>query len=520
MRKTARTFSMRQPEIALALTIVCAGLGSCATSSLDMAPTRPDKPWTPPTQANGEIVPGAKPQPAPSSSYVLPSNAELADPPPPLLVRQDKSYALPELIDIAETNNPVTRTAWNAARNVALAEGIAESTYLPRLSASVITGYQTSNGQNTALGFNLGSAGENAHGTIAVISLEWLLFDFGERNALIEAAKQASVISNIAFTAAHQQVIYDVSVAFYQNAAARERLQTAQQSLRNAQRVQAAAEDRYKHGIGTVVETAQARQSTAQAQLILVQSSGASTDAYLKLISAMGISPLTQIKIASVGGRRLSAPMYDSVEHIIREALARRPDVLSAFAAQKASEANIKAAEAEFLPKFFLTGNGAYNNGSLDVTAIPAVGQQLPTVNLTNNQLNATVLAGVTVPLYDGGTRLAALKQAQATADNANLALLRTRDEAVRQIVLADNALHTSLAAYSASVQLAAAAQTTFDAALAAYRNGVGSITDATLAETQLLQAENARSDAYSTALSAAATLALAAGALGSVPEQ
>jgi outer membrane protein TolC len=45
----------------------------------------------------------------------------------------------------------------------------------------------------------------------------------------------------------------------------------------------------------------------------------------------------------------------------------------------------------------------------------------------------------------------------------------------------------------------------------AAYRSGVGSITDLTLAETELLQARNAHADACSTALSAAATLALAA---------
>ncbi len=512
---------MRRPEFVIAFSIFCAGLGGCATSSLDIAPNRPDKPWTPATSANGQIVPGAKPLPAtPDSTYVLPSNAELSDPPPPLLLRHDKSYSLAELIDIAETNNPVTRTAWNAARTVALAEGIAESTYLPRLSASVITGYQTSNTQNSALGFDLGRNDENLHGTVSVVSMEWLLFDFGEREAIVAAAKQASIISNIAFTAAHQQVIYDVSVAFYQNAAARERLETARQSLRNAQKVQAAAEDRFKHGIGTVVETAQARQATAQAQLLLVQSSGAAKDSYLRLISAMGISPLTDINVASVGGRRLSAPMYGSVEQVIRDSLARRPDILTAFAAEKASEANIRASEAEFMPKFFVAGNGAYNTGDLNVTAVPSIGQQLPTVNLSNNQLNATILGGVTFPLYDGGMRLAQLKQAQANADNANLALLRTRDEAVRQIVLADNALHTSLAAYSASVQLAKAAQTTFDAALAAYRSGVGSITDSTLAETQLLQAQNARSDAYSTALSAAATLALAAGALGHAPQQ
>jgi hypothetical protein len=48
--------------------------------------------------------------------------------------------------------------------------------------------------------------------------------------------------------------------------------------------------------------------------------------------------------------------------------------------------------------------------------------------------------------------------------------------------------------------------------------NGVGSITDATVAESQLLQAKNASTDAYSASLSAAATLALAVGALGSAP--
>jgi outer membrane protein len=93
------------------------------------------------------------------------------------------------------------------------------------------------------------------------------------------------------------------------------------------------------------------------------------------------------------------------------------------------------------------------------------------------------------------------------------------REDGVQQIVLANNRLRTSLSAHSASQALETAAQTTFDSALAAYRNGVGSITDLTIAQTQLLQAGNATTDAYSTALSAAATLALATGALGTAPE-
>jgi outer membrane protein len=222
--------------------------------------------------------------------------------------------------------------------------------------------------------------------------------------------------------------------------------------------------------------------------------------------------------VADISDRKLPSDLSGSLEPVIADALARRPDVLTAYAAQRASEENVRAARAEFLPKFFLSATGSYNTGHLDVTSIPSVGDQSPTLNLTNHGFGNTILAGLTVPIFDGGTRAARLKQARAKADNAATELIRTQEEAVRQIVLAANTLRTSLSAYDASSALASAAQTTFDAALAAYHNGVGPITDVTLAESQLLQANTASSDAYSAALSSAATFALAAGTLGSAP--
>ena len=498
-------------HIALALTPVL--LTACATSSIEMAPERPDRPWVAGTNAAGEIIPGEKagPEQKAGATFTLPPNSELAGLPPPFPLEPNHVYSLAELIDIAESNNPLTRTAWNKAREVALAAGIAKSTYLPRLTAAAIGGYQLAQ-----IGGPLGNTITNQlHGTISLLSFEWLLFDFGERDALVEAANQASVISNIGFTGAHQKLIYDVSLAFYANAAARARVGNAVQSLKNAQSVQAAAEDRMKRGIGTVVEVAQARQATAQARLVKIQAAGAAQNAYLTLISAIGISPLTQIDVADVSDRKLSPEMEATVEEVISTALARRPDILAAYAAQKASLANARAAEAEFLPKIFVSGTGSYNNGTLSVSGIPAAGNLSPVYNLSGKNFGAIVFAGIAVPVYDGGTRAAILEQAQTKSENAGLALSRTRDEAVREIVLANNALRTSLSAHKAATAVASAAKTTFGAALAAYSNGVGSITDATMAETQLLQATNTLTDAYSTALSAAATLALAAGSLG-----
>jgi outer membrane protein len=520
---------MRRPIVSIAFVLLSLPLAGCATSALDMAPDRPDAPWTAATGPDGEIVAGERvsPEQPHDTTYVLPSNRNVAGSPPPASdLERRRPYTLPELIDIAQSTNPATRNAWNDARNAALAAGIAESTFLPLVSAGIVEGYQTSHNETSALGTSM-TNDVTAKGNISVVSIQWLLFDFGERSALVDVAKQGSAISNIAFTAAHQQVIYNVSLAFYANAAARARRASAVESLRDAEEVQTAAQNRYKQGIGTVVEVAQARQAAAAARLERVQAEGAAQNAYLALVSAMGISPMTRLMITDISRRKLSASMTVPVERIVSAALARRPDVLSGYAAQQASLANLRAAQAEFFPKIFLAATGTRLSGGLNVTAIPGIGQQVPIVNLPANQvgvsetqLGATALIGATVPLYDGGSRAALLEQARDKVDKAGTTLTQIRNEAVRQIVVAGNTLKTSLSAYTAATALASAAQTTFNAALVAYRNGVGSISDVTTAERQLLAAKNAATDAYSTAFSAAATLALSTGTLGSAPSE
>jgi outer membrane protein len=520
---------MRRPAALVALVLVSLPLAGCAISALNMAPDRPDAPWVPATGPDGEIAGGERgpPDQPNNTNYVLPSNRNLAAIPPPASdLERRRPYTLPELIDIAQSNNPVTRNAWNDARNAALAAGIAESTFLPLVSAGIVQGWQKSHNEFSTLGANV-TNDVTAKGNIEVLSAQWLLFDFGERAALVNVAKQGSTIANIAFTAAHQQVIYNVSLAFYANAAAHAHLATAMKSFRDAENVQTAAEDRYKRGIGTVVEAAQTKQATAEAQLERIQAEGASQNSYLALISAMGISPMTRLTIADVSQRRLPPSLTAPIESFVSEALARRPDVLTGYASVQASLAGLHAAQAEFLPKVFASATGTRLSGSLDITAIPGIDQQLPIVNLPGNQLgvstrqnSGTALVGATMPLYDGGSRAALLEQARDRVDKAETTLTQIRNEAARQIVVARNTLKTSLSAYSASTALATAAQTTFNAALTAYGNGVGSITDVTLAERQLLVAKNAATDAYSTALSAAATLALAGGVLGSAPPQ
>ncbi|WP_454766283.1 TolC family protein [Cupriavidus campinensis] len=510
---------MRKPEsLAIPLTLAAMTLAGCATSSLELAPPEPDRPWLPAATASGEIVPGAASKPAPgirSSDYTLPANAALASIPPAAALDAGHAYALPELIDMAESTNPLTRIAWNDARNAALAAGIARSSYLPYISAAAMGGYQNGHGSTST---PLGSLGTNAstHGAVSVLSLQWLLFDFGERGGIVDAAEQMSIAANIAFSAVHQKIVHDVSVAFYRYQAARSRAGTVQQAMRNADAVLAAATARYQRGIGTVVEVAQATQNRAQTNLAMVQAQGAETDAYLALVNAIGISPLSRPQIALMPQRPLSPALRSSIEQIVEAAIARRPDVLGAYAVERANQAKVKAAEAGFMPKVFLSAFTSYASGGSSITAIPPIGQQPPTVNLNGYRYGASAFLGVTVPIYDGGLRSAVLAQARNDADSASARLTRAKEESVRQIVVSQSALESSLAAYDAARALAQASQTTYDAAFAAYRKGVGSVTEANLAQNQLLLAQNASADAYSGALSAAAALALATGAIGS----
>lgn len=76
---------MGRPVALIAPVILFLQLAGCATSALVLAPDRPDAPWTPATNPDGEILAGerAPTEQSPNNNYVLPSNSNLAAVPSP-----------------------------------------------------------------------------------------------------------------------------------------------------------------------------------------------------------------------------------------------------------------------------------------------------------------------------------------------------------------------------------------------------------------------------------------------------
>jgi outer membrane protein len=486
-------------------------------SSLPLLGQQADLP-TAPTALHSNLEGQQTTEPPALKSYLLPPNpAAGVLPSPQVEINHEHEYTLPELIDIAERAHPQTRIAWVTAKNAALASGIAASTYYPRISATIVGGYQGSSGSNSAFGVSTNESA-SATGSVSAMSAEWLLFDFGGRNHVVDATRKLAKVSSIAFTGEHQAVIYQVCIAYYSYNAARLRHGANEASLRNAREIEVAAENRYRDGIGTVLETNQARQATALAQLNLIQAQGAEENAYAALLATLGVSPLEQLRIASLAPRRISQDLLQPINQVVAESLARRSDVLAAYAAEQASQAAVKAAATQYLPKIFVAGTGAYVSGGLGLTAIPAIGEQLPTFNISGNHWNGAIIGGVTVPVFDGRRRAQGIEQAKNESVKAAATLDRVRIEAVREVVAAQNTLKTSIEAERASAVLVDASQTGYDAALEAYKHGVGTVTAVLTAQTALLQAQLSFDESESATQTAAVTLAFARGQLGGVP--
>ena len=168
---------------------------------------------------------------------------------------------MPELIDLAESHNPQTRVAWENARAQAAALGIARSELYPTLSAIALASVErvevpffTQFYRQTVATFQVS------------LDLNYTIVDFGARRGRIEAESAQLLAANFAFNDVHRNLIFQVEVTYSRllNAAGQE--DAARASLANAQTVEQAAEERLRHGLGTLPDVLEARSATAQAQ--------------------------------------------------------------------------------------------------------------------------------------------------------------------------------------------------------------------------------------------------------------
>ena len=109
--------AMKRKGYSLAvITLLVSGfLGGCYPSDERLAPQAPDKPWQPESVIEKRTI---------STKYEVPESLAAPYRHKQIPVNKNHAYNLAELIDLAESNNPDTRIAWEQSKQAAFAVGL------------------------------------------------------------------------------------------------------------------------------------------------------------------------------------------------------------------------------------------------------------------------------------------------------------------------------------------------------------------------------------------------------------
>jgi outer membrane protein len=414
-----------------------------------------------------------------------------------------KPYDLPGLIDLAQRTNPETRVAWETARAAAAQVGLAESAYLPQLSLEALGGYEQTPLPAPKNLVPKGYFVSDSREIIPALALKWLLFDFGRRDANLEAARADSFVANAGFTAVHHKLVLDVSQSYFGLAAARGRLRAARKALTTAQTVEAATSAKREHGLATIVALTQAQRQTAQARYAVAAAEGSERTALADLVAAIGILAGTPLDVVDGADLPLPPSPQQSIAAAVNAALSHRPDIVAALGSVDAAHASLQAAERAYRPSIGLSARAYQNIGSLSSDGGPTS---------SVNRSGESILLSFSLPIFDGGQRADQISIARARLRESQANLDLARDGVAQQVVSAYDGLITSLAEYDAAESVRQAANTSYQAALSSYQQGVGTYTDLASEENAVADADRQAEDAHAAAHSAAAALAFAVG--------
>ena len=499
--------------IATALLLGFARIETAApASNREQVAPGPDRPWDPPN------LPAYENALRKSSTDALGKGKELVD--------ARKEYTLADLIDLAEQLNPATRTAWQNARQALALVGISKSAYYPFLSLAAAAGYErffvpfpkievsqaaikkalTSGGSlQTAVTL---TEGDPLHFDVlytSELTMKWLLFDFGQRDATVNAAREGLLIANVAFNATHQRVVSEVSQSFYAYNLAREAVKVANSASETAQAVHSAVQARVENGLATQPEFLQAKQQLAEAQFNFEKARGAERDALVDLMNSIGLYPSVPIRIAETFAGSVGLDLETPLVSLVMRALSRRPDLVVSLAKVRAAEDKIKAIKASYFPK---------------INALANVGYGMERTSLGTNSIDTSAptfgaVLALEWPVFDGFLRDRSLQAARAELEAASAQLEETRDTAIRQVWKSYIDLRTAIRSGTAAAALLKSSQSAYDAVLASFKLGLSTYTDVVTNETKLTAARNSVFETQSAVHQAATRLAYAMGELG-----
>lgn len=405
-----------------------------------------------------------------------------------------KALTLADVTEAALCNNPQTRESYANAKVQAAQLGIAKSAFLPIVTDNIGVNQNFVNPESASRGREFNNLSNS-------LAASYLLYDFGNRDAALENARQLLNAVSATQNAVVQNILLATIKAYYQVQSDIAAFEATKEAERFNQESFKAAEAKYKAGVSTPADKLQAETAYAQAVLNRVSAEGLLKNDYGILANVMGLNsnvPLNLVR--SVDSPVNTSEIERDINQLIEYARVRRPDLVASEAQVSAAKASIEASRAAAKPTVSVGLTNSFQDGS----------------NLSSSNTSTLGLT-VTVPIFSGYAPTYRIRSAEAAAE----AREAQRDQLKLQISLdvwtAFQNLRTAHETIKSAEVLVNSATESARVALGRYKAGVGNIIDTLNAQSALANANQQKIKADLNRNIARAALAQAIGTLDSV---
>ncbi|WP_051234251.1 TolC family outer membrane protein [Halomonas halocynthiae] len=326
------------------------------------------------------------------------------------------------------------------------------------------------------------SAGNSAGGaslsddsvTAGNLTLEATQALFNARSrAEVEQAERQIDQQLYQLAATEQQLLIDVSTAYFEILRANEVLDARIAQQRAIERQYEQAREQFDVGLIAItdVEEAKARFDQSRAQRIIAESA--------LQVSFETLHKLTGKRYSSIDMLQTEMPVVppspSSVQEWVDLAMQRNPLVLASQAGVEVSRSGVDIARAQRLPVVEAFANYTYGDSDSDV--------------LTGHDSSSQVGVGVSVPLFTGGRTSASIRQGTYQLASSQYDFEAQRLTAVQQVRSQFTQASNNVATVEALGQTVVSSQSALDATRAGFEVGTRNIVDVLDAEQNLYNA-------------------------------
>lgn len=376
-----------------------------------------------------------------------------------------QALSLAELVSAALCRNPQTQSAWLSMEQKRSQLSAARSGYYPSVSLSASqTRY-------------LDNATPQDQST-AQLSLNWLLFDFGERKAGVDAAEALLQASAASKDGTSLSVFMQAVEAYYLWFAARSALDAARESEQSAAETLKAAERRLTLGNATREDVLQARTSLSQAKLSLIRAEGDLAIASGNVAIALGLKADTSVALQEPVERRPDANPPASLENLLQQAQKTRPDLLAQSARILAAQAEADQTRAAYRPSLSFFAREQLNRAD------------------GNNGDSTAVGLSLSWSVFSGFKDRYSVRSAEQQIEIEQIEEQRLQQAASQEIWEARQNLRTTSATVGATDDLVSSASEAWRGALARYQAGVGTLLNVLDSQSKLASAREQQASA------------------------